>query len=110
MDKHTFDPSYRRALHEAIFTLVVFIIPLAFTVIYCARTGYDRDPHTVGDYWGIPDWVFWGVFVPWTVCVGFTAWFTFFHMVHDDPEEVSPADDMEAARSGMKAEGDAGGD
>ena len=32
----------------------------------------------------MPDWVFWGIAVPWLVCVLFTTWFCFFYMADDD--------------------------
>jgi hypothetical protein len=33
---------------------------------------------------GMPDWVFWGIAVPWVICFLFTTWFCFFFMADDD--------------------------
>ena len=45
----------------------------------------------IGLVLGFPDWVFWGVVVPWGVCLTYSVWFCFVTMADDDlgqdPEE-----------------------
>src|SRR3989304_1933066 len=80
------DPTFRNARREAIVLCVVFIFALVYTLFICSRFGYDRDPAEIVSYLGIPDWVMWGIFAPWTVCVLVTVWFCFVYMA-DDPLE-----------------------
>jgi len=90
MDKNRLDPVFRNARREAIVLLAIFAISLIYTVLVSYFLGYDRDPSEIVTYLGIPDWVLWSVFLPWTVCVGVTVWFTFFYMVDDPLEESTP--------------------
>lgn len=85
------DPAFRNARREAIVLVVIFAISLTYSVLVSYFLGYDRNPSEIVTYLGIPDWVLWGVFLPWTVCVLVTVWFTFFFMVDDPLEE--PASD-----------------
>lgn len=94
MHSEELDPAYRRAVREAVVITVVFVCALAYTILYCWFTGYDRDPATITLYAGIPDWVFWGVFVPWTIGVLVTVWFCFFFTTEDDLDPPPPADAM----------------
>ena len=80
------DPAYRSALREAWVILGLFTIALTFTIAFCWFFGYGRDPETVRFYAGIPDWVFWGVFAPWFVCILATTWFCFVFMEEEDLE------------------------
>lgn len=86
MDREDWDPGYRNALRETFVLLAIYVAALAYTILYCWFFGYDRDPATVITYGGIPDWVLWGVFVPWACCVLVTIWFSFFFMADDDLE------------------------
>ena len=95
MDTEEFDPAYRSALRETWAILGLFAAALAYTIAYCYRFGYGRDPESVVLYAGIPDWVFWGVFVPWFACILATTWFCFFYMKDEDlepPVEVRAPD------------------
>lgn len=96
MGTEELDPAYRSTLREAIVILGIFATALAYTIVYCQIHGYGRDPATVVTYAGIPDWVFWGVFAPWAVCILLTVWYCFFFMVDDDLEP--PAGQAEAER------------
>lgn len=90
MGTEEFDPAYRSALREAWVILGLFTAALSYTILYCWAFGYGRDPETVTFYAGIPDWVFWGVFAPWFVCVLAATWFCFAFMKDEDlepPEE-----------------------
>ena len=90
------DPVYRNAKREALVILAAYSVSLIYTVSYCYANGYGRPPESIETYWGIPDWVFWGVFAPWTACALFTTWFTFFYM-GDDDLGAAPASDAPAS-------------
>jgi len=93
MAQKELDPVYRNARREAIVILGVYVAALIYTVTYCYIFGYDRDVATITTYWGIPDWVCWGIFLPWTICSIITAWFVLFFMKDDDLDH-DPWDDQ----------------
>ena len=87
--KTEWDAGFLRARREAAVVLCLLAAALAYTVLFCYRFGYQRDVETITTYWGIPDWVCWGVILPWVLCFLFTTWFCF-SMMKDDPTEESP--------------------
>ena len=46
---------------------------------------FNRDPATLTTPWdlGIPDWVLYGIAIPWLFCIVATCWFCLF-VFHDD--------------------------
>ena len=46
----------------------IWLVACVYTVGVCYRFGYGRDVATLTYVLGFPDWIFWGVVVPWTVC------------------------------------------
>ena len=46
----------------------IWIVACAYSVGVSSRWGYFRDAATLTYVFGFPDWVFWGVVLPWTVC------------------------------------------
>ena len=48
--------------------------------------GFNRDPATLTTPLGlgIPDWIFYGVAIPWVVCIVITVWFCIYYFVEDD--------------------------
>ena len=118
------DPLYRHAMREARFILTLWTCCFFYTVIYCYLYGYlTHEPlpessstgpaigKIVGPLesfnraadsvsyplnLGIPDWVFYGVALPWVVCIVASTWFCLFVFVEDDlaagsedPKEVA---------------------
>lgn len=104
------DPVYRHARREAFFILGLWTSCFFYTIGYCYLNGYlthepdptatgpaiselvgplesfNRDPESLSEPFGlgIPDWVFYGIVVPWLVCIVATFWFCFFLYVEDD--------------------------
>ncbi len=78
------DPVYLNGRREAITTLVIWAVFGIYTLTYCYLNGYVCDPATIGTVFGVPDWVFWGVFVPWVAAIPVSCWFAFVVM-KDDP-------------------------
>lgn len=93
MAKRVYDTAFLNARREACVVVAFFAVVLVYTCGYCYLFGYDRDPATLTTYWGIPDWVLWGVMAPWLASAVFTFWFCFRFMA-DDPLDpaVSGAD------------------
>ena len=78
------DPVFVNSRREALIILILYAAALVYTVTYCYLFGYNRPVESIVTYWGIPDWVLWGILAPWTVCTIFTTWFVFAYMVDDD--------------------------
>ena len=79
MNQPSEDPVLSSARKEAVAAVLLFSGALLYTVVYCAWKGYHREPGTLTFVLGIPDWVFWGVLVPWLACSAiafpFALWF-----------------------------------
>ena len=69
------DPAVASARREALVVLVLFLVAMFYTVLYCFFSGYHRDPETLRFIFGFPDWVFWGIVCPWGVCLLISYWF-----------------------------------
>jgi len=74
----------RNARREGLLILAVWLAALAWTMSVAWLAGYGRDPDDVRLVLGMPDWAFWGVALPWLVCLLFSAWFCFGFMADDD--------------------------
>lgn len=73
------DPVYVSSRREAILVFVIFAIACTHTVVYTTTFGYNRPIDSLRFVFGFPDWVFYGIVVPWGLCVliswGFGALF-----------------------------------
>jgi hypothetical protein len=83
----------RNARREGLLIMAVWAAALVWTVSYCYHAGYHRPVETVALILGMPNWVFWGVVLPWGICFLFATWFCFGYMKDDDlgedPQEGS---------------------
>ncbi len=52
----------------------------------CGWMAYDYDVESPPTVLGLPDWIFWGVFVPWIAAGAFTIWYALYFIVDDDEE------------------------
>lgn len=62
------DPVLVSARREAILVLGIWLLAASYTLGYCGVFGYGRQADTLTYVLGFPDWVFWGIVVPWLVC------------------------------------------
>jgi len=95
-----YDPVFLNSRREAIVTLAIWALSLAWVVPYCYFTGYVQDgnefkPEQLQTVLGMPSWAFWGIAVPWVVANIVTAWFAFVYMADDDLGEVHEGLDIE---------------
>lgn len=89
------DPLVVSSRREALVAVVATFITLAWSVGYCVRYGYGRRFADLTFVLGFPDWVFWGIVVPWGLCVVLATWMTFY-FIQDaalEPGEAT-ADDL----------------
>lgn len=93
------DPVLVSARREAVMMLGMWAVACAWTIGYSAAFGYqiEAEPPLV---LGVPEWVMWGVFAPWTVCTLLSAVLAWSFMkdedLGEDPEEARS--EKEAAR------------
>ena len=80
------DPLLKSARREAKVAATWWAIALTYTIGVCTQFGYGRDPKTLTYVLGFPDWVFWGIVVPWGACTLFAAWFAFGFMRNEPLE------------------------
>ena len=71
-------------VREAAISMAAAAVVLVVTIFVAVRWGYGRAPESVGFVLGIPDWIFWGVLVPWALVTAFTGWFSLRHMKDED--------------------------
>ena len=81
----------RSARREAALSLLVWLCALVYSVGYCTYFGYGRPANELTFVFGFPDWVFYGIVVPWGVCYLVSALFAFViiqdaPLVEDSPE------------------------
>jgi hypothetical protein len=85
------DRLVRSARREALFALAVWLVSMVYTITYCYLNGYNRAPESLTFVLWFPDWVFWGIVVPWIACVILSTWFAF-RFMGDEPleDEIAP--------------------
>jgi len=110
------DAVFLNSRREAVLILGIWGLSLIYTVSFCYLWGYlthepvpvafgpdvaailgplegfQRDAASVGAPLGlgVPDWVFYGILLPWAVCIGLTLWFCLRVFSEDD---LGSADD-----------------
>jgi hypothetical protein len=91
-----YDPLFLNSRREALIIFALWVCGLLWAVPFCYLTGYvgSVDPESMSTIWGIPTWLFWGIFVPWLVADAFTTWFCFCYMKDDDLGEAHEGADL----------------
>jgi hypothetical protein len=104
------DPVVRSGRHEALGTLAICLAATIYSVTYCTLWGYERPIESLKFVLWFPDWVFWGIVVPWGACTAVSIYFAWF-VIEDGPlasaddaaSEDSPPDDRVAGREAGRA-------
>lgn len=88
------DPVFKNASREARAALLCFGAAFLWMVGTGALRGYG-ERREVAFVLGFPDWIFWGVILPWIVCLGLSIGFGLRFMKDDDlgPEKRDGVDD-----------------
>lgn len=87
---------------EAIVAFIIWACATAYSSGYCAWKGYNRSAEDLTFVLGFPDWVFWGVMVPWTACTIVSWWFAFVYMTDEDLEEPAAAPTGDSESEGVE--------
>lgn len=59
------DPLIISARREAIVVSIVWLCVMIWTISVCYTMGYNRRPEDMKLIFGFPDWIFWGIIIPW---------------------------------------------
>lgn len=84
------DPVVRSGRREAYWSLSLWLAAAIYSVTYCTLWGYGRSVESLTFVLWFPDWVFWGIVVPWIACTVVSIYFAL-RVIEDDP--LSSADD-----------------
>ena len=78
----------RQCLKEAKLAFAIWAAGLIYCTLTIVWLGYippSARPDTPELVWGMPAWVFWGLWLPWFVQTGLTWWFAIFILKEDEP-------------------------
>ena len=86
------DHVLQSAWREAMMVFAIWGAAGTWCVTYAALYGYNRTTADLTFVLGFPDWIFWGLVVPWVTCVLLSAIVSQFLMRDEDlgidPEEA----------------------
>ncbi|HZN36146.1 MAG TPA: DUF997 family protein [Pirellulaceae bacterium] len=91
------DPVLTSSRREAILVLLIWLVACTYSIGVCYAWGYGRDAATLTYIFGFPDWVFWGVIVPWSVCTLLALILGSFVVTDDDLGEEQAEVDLSPA-------------
>lgn len=90
------DPVHASASREVIVVGAIWVAAATATVGVSGWLGYGRDPQSLTFVLGFPDWVFWGVVVPWFGSLAASLTFALFIMTDEDlgeAEDIAAGDE-----------------
>jgi hypothetical protein len=91
------DPALSNSRRESLITFAIWLAACVYSITVCFRMGYWRDAATLTYVLGFPDWVFWGVILPWSVCTGLCFWMAYFYISDDDLGEEQAEEQLSTA-------------
>jgi hypothetical protein len=97
------DPVLISARREALLVFAIWCVACAYSVGVCYQMGFYRDATTLTYVFGFPDWIFWGVVLPWTVCTALSFVITYFVMRDDDLGEEQSEEQFVASTENSRA-------
>jgi hypothetical protein len=100
------DPVLRSARREAALVLGIWLAACIYTVGYCYLYGYNRDADTIKYVVGFPDWVFWGIVVPWSACTLICFVLAYFVIQDEDLGQEQVESDLHSLEDTLGGEGD----
>ena len=86
------DPVVRAARREALMALAMWVAAMTYTLTYCYLNGYGRTVDSLTFVLWFPDWVFWGIVVPWSICILASTVFAFRIMGNEPLDDEVEAD------------------
>jgi Protein of unknown function (DUF997) len=89
------DPVYKRCRREALVALALWIAAGFYSVTTCYLLGYPKKAEDLKLVWGMPNWVVWGILVPWVAFIFITAWYSLVFIRNDDLGEDLHLEDQD---------------
>jgi len=62
------DPLVRSSMREALLVTAIWFIAGTWSISVCYLMGYNRSVESLKLVFGFPDWIFWGIVIPWMTC------------------------------------------
>lgn len=93
------DPILISSRREALIVFLIWLLAASYSIGVCYAWGYGRDAATLTYVLGFPDWVFWGVVVPWSACTLICLAMANFVIQDDDLGEEQAEAELGSARS-----------
>ena len=91
------DPIFKSARREAAVVLGLWLTACHYSITYCHLFGYERKAAEITYVFGFPDWVFWGIVLPWVLCAGLSLFISVGFMTDGDlAEGAADAEDTHA--------------
>lgn len=81
-------PILKSARRELYASAKIWLISMIWSVGYCAKYGSNLKPEDLKFVLGFPDWIFWGVILPWGLCTVISGVFAFGFMQDVDLGET----------------------
>ena len=84
----TQDRHVRQCLKEAGVAVACWSVGLVYCTTVFVTMGYPPPAERPAEpqlIWGVPAWVFWGLFVPWFAQIAVTCWFALRVLKDDEP-------------------------
>jgi hypothetical protein len=102
MSHPTEDPVLTSSRREALITFAIWLTACIYSISVCYRYGYGRDATTLTYVLGFPDWIFYGVVLPWTVCTVLCFIMSYFVIADGELGEEQAEEQIEARASEAK--------
>jgi len=83
-------PLLKAARREALIAFSMWLTATAYSVAYCCTFGYGRKAESLTYVLGFPDWVFWGLVLPWGIFTVAASVFAMCFMTDQDLDTGLP--------------------
>lgn len=84
MPNSKMNPVLASSRREAIFVACVWLSALVYTIAYCSLEGYGRRLEEIRFVAGVPDWIFWGIVLPWSASTLVSVYFAYGFMKDEE--------------------------
>ena len=78
------DPLVHSSFREALLVSGIWLAAMVWSISVCHLMGYNRSAGELKLVLGFPDWVFWGIVVPWITCTVVSCVFGAFYVRDGD--------------------------
>ena len=106
-DQYELDPVFVHSRREAWVIMGIFLVFGVYSItasFLLGRLPEDGNLSRIRTMFGMPNWVAWGVLLPWLLANIVTAWFCFGFM-KNDPLDDEAEDDNVGAEAELKTDG-----